>query len=80
MFGNNGSQGMNINTMKDHNQAQPKVAQFQLDNGFLGQGMSMNVNNNPQQKLQFQMMGSLVFQGTNIIPAEQLENFSYEPR
>lgn len=70
LFGNSASQGMNINTMKDHNQAQPKVAQFQLDNGFLGQGMPMNVNNNPQPKLQFQM-GSSVFQGTTMNPPEQ---------
>ncbi|KAL2942970.1 Protein ETHYLENE INSENSITIVE 3 [Bienertia sinuspersici] len=76
MYGNNASQGINMNTtgVKDHNQAQPKVNQFQIDNGFLGgggQGMPINVNNNhPQQKLQFQMGGG-VFQGTNLNQAEQ---------
>lgn len=67
VFGNGVSQGMSVNAVKDHNQAQPKVAQFQLDNGFLGQAMPpMNVGNNtPQQKLQFQM-GGTGFQGPKV--------------
>ncbi|KNA08385.1 hypothetical protein SOVF_163090 [Spinacia oleracea] len=62
MFGNSASQGMHINAAKE---VQPKVTQFQIENAFLAQGMSLNVNTNPQQKLQFQMSGG-VFQGTNI--------------
>ncbi|KAJ8440706.1 hypothetical protein Cgig2_005437 [Carnegiea gigantea] len=70
VFGNNASQGMNVN----NNQAQPK-AQFQFDNGIFGQGavlggnvtqgMTMNMKNNhqPQQKLQFQMDSGFSGQG-----------------
>ncbi|XP_021714678.1 ETHYLENE INSENSITIVE 3-like 1 protein [Chenopodium quinoa] len=70
MFGNNASQGMNINTMKDHNQMQPKVSQFQIENAFLAQGMALNGNNNQHHKHQFPM-GGVVFQGTNVNQPEQ---------
>lgn len=69
IFGNSVSQGMSMNTVKNPNPAQPKI-QFQLESAFLAQGMALNVNNNPPQKLQFQMGGG-VFQGTNLNQPEQ---------